>query len=212
MPANTPEDLLDELQSDLAWRKVELSQLWRTLRTAKLDARLAMLRAYWLLSYAHWEGFIMKSSEKYIRYVARRRLKYSELYDGLALAEQSELIKNIKKLSGDISDKTAALSWISGFGDKRFALKTTEIQTRSNLNYDVLQDIKFITNVDLTSSVDKLYLDSILLARRNKIAHGEQLVIDISDAEDLKDYLLVWLDSSVTQFTNAAISKHYRAI
>ena len=53
------ENLLDE---DLGWRKVEISDL---LFLAKETQKEVVLKSVILLLYAHWEGYIKKSSTSF---------------------------------------------------------------------------------------------------------------------------------------------------
>jgi hypothetical protein len=62
------ENLLDE---DLGWRKVEISDL---LFLAKETQKEVVLKSVILLLYAHWEGYIKKSSKLYIKYISEKKL------------------------------------------------------------------------------------------------------------------------------------------
>ena len=60
------------------------------------------------------------------------------------------------------------------------------INTRSNLNSDVLREICFVCDFDpLTFANDDDFIDRILLKRRNEIAHGEESFVDAVDIEDV---------------------------
>lgn len=61
------ENLLDE---DLAWRKVEISEL---LLLAKESEKETIFKSLILLLYAHWEGYIKKSSKLYIKYISEEK-------------------------------------------------------------------------------------------------------------------------------------------
>ena len=59
------ENLLDE---DLGWRKVEISDL---LFLAKETQKEVVLKSVILLLYAHWEGYIKKSSKLKIKFTEK---------------------------------------------------------------------------------------------------------------------------------------------
>ena len=67
------ENLLDE---DLGWRKVEISDL---LFLAKETQKEVVLKSVILLLYAHWEGYIKKSSKLYIKYISEKKIKLTDL-------------------------------------------------------------------------------------------------------------------------------------
>lgn len=55
------EEFQDFLDRDLAWRKLEISQLFMILNT--VESKEIIGKSMILLLYAHWEGFIKKSSK-----------------------------------------------------------------------------------------------------------------------------------------------------
>lgn len=57
------DEFQDFLNKDLAWRKMEISQLFGILSTA--ESKSVVCKSMILLLYAHWEGFIKKSSKCY---------------------------------------------------------------------------------------------------------------------------------------------------
>ena len=62
------DEFQDFLNKDLAWRKMEISQLFGILSTA--ESKAVVCKSMILLLYAHWEGFIKKSSKCYLKYVS----------------------------------------------------------------------------------------------------------------------------------------------
>ena len=71
------EDFQDFLEKDLAWRKMEISQLFMILNAA--ETKDIVGKSIILLLYAHWEGFIKKSSKYYLRYVSEKRIALNAL-------------------------------------------------------------------------------------------------------------------------------------
>ena len=69
------ESFTDKLDSDLAWRRKELEFLKNRANGCKAVAQEAFIRSGVALSYAHWEGFIKKSSNEYLVYVFSQRKK-----------------------------------------------------------------------------------------------------------------------------------------
>ena len=71
------DQLQDYLEADLAWRKTEISQLFRILND--VEAKDVVLKSIVLLLYAHWEGYIKKSSKYYLKYVSEQKVKIKNL-------------------------------------------------------------------------------------------------------------------------------------
>lgn len=67
------DEFQDFLYTDLAWRKKEISQLFMVLQTT--DTKEVVGKSMILLLYAHWEGFIKKSSKCYLKYVSDKNIK-----------------------------------------------------------------------------------------------------------------------------------------
>ena len=71
------DEFQDFLYTDLAWRKKEISQLFMVLQTT--DTKEVVGKSMILLLYAHWEGFIKKSSKCYLKFVSDKNIKVKEL-------------------------------------------------------------------------------------------------------------------------------------
>ena len=64
----------DNLDEELNWRKKELTILYNKLPKQKNLEQPALLRANYVMLYAHWEGFIKSIFQHYIDYVKLRGL------------------------------------------------------------------------------------------------------------------------------------------
>jgi hypothetical protein len=89
MPASTVEELGDDLDASLQWRRSELASLHSAVQGLARTAESApfgraLLRSSVALMYAHWEGFTKDALQGYLDFVARRRLKYGDLSDAFA--------------------------------------------------------------------------------------------------------------------------------
>lgn len=94
MRIRTPEEFLDKLDHDLAWRRKELSFIITEIQkvSEKSDYETHLLRIGMTFLYAHWEGFVKESAKLYVTYVEARRLNYCELStEMLALACKSRI-------------------------------------------------------------------------------------------------------------------------
>lgn len=211
MVDKTPEELQSSLQEDRSWRRKELSIALRHACHADVGNSDAMCRAFLLLQYAHWEGFVKNAVDKYLNFVAIRQLKFSELQQGFRLLPASPLYSAIQQIQNNDPDKLAALKKITLIGDQRLQKKHIEVNTNSNLRFCILKNLSNVACVDLHSFVDDNYLDKFLADRRNEIAHGSWLIISKEDVSSLRDTCDSWMDKILNNLVNAASQESYKA-
>lgn len=208
MRISTPEELEDKLNDDLAWRRKELSEIYNNIQRATSIALNTNLRIGVVMLYAHWEGFIKTICELYLIYVNQRRLNYSELRDNfVAIKLLSILDKNDSTLSENCA--TLAIKFIrESLGTRAFF--RSDIETKSNLNSEVFQDILKHIGLDYSKYVVKSKLiDERLLKNRNSIAHGNYLPLDINDYKILYDEITgIMIDIKTTISNNAALQMY----
>ncbi|MFC3119433.1 MAE_28990/MAE_18760 family HEPN-like nuclease [Jhaorihella thermophila] len=81
MKVRTVDQLLDRISSERVWRIREIaalrSQCFST--SVSVDAQRAVRRSFLPIAYAHWEGFVKKSSHYYLEFVSMQGLKLCEL-------------------------------------------------------------------------------------------------------------------------------------
>ena len=73
------QDLSDQFDSDLIWRRKELSDMKAAVRRADAASKPVLLRALITMSYAHWEGNVRVCAKAYFEYLTLRKLQYSAL-------------------------------------------------------------------------------------------------------------------------------------
>jgi ABC-type sugar transport system ATPase subunit len=199
------------LLDDLTWRKREISEL---LLTAKELNREILLKSTILLLYAHWEGYIKKSSKAYIRYVSEKRIKIKDLTDNFQAvfikAYISRCIDQQETLT--LANELAFMNKYLKNIDKPFHVDIDHeddfakdiINTESNLKPKVFKNIISILGMHYKAAISarEHYLNSHLIASRNSIGHGskfESLMhtdfeLTINDVERLKDFILTIID------------------
>lgn len=212
MKGTTIEELYDFMSNEISWRRKELDDIRGLLEAnSKYDSKKkALLRAGITMLYAHWEGYIKNISKAYINFVAMRKFKYSELSNNfLALALR-------QKISMINSDSINSLVDILGFlqnemGNRSQGLSKEEVNTKSNLNSDVLRNIIASLGLDYGFFAGKSNLiDVKLLARRNSIAHGRDILIELEDYMELMDSVLTMMGEIRNQIDNAVQLKAYK--
>ncbi len=97
--------------------------------------------------------------------------------------------------------------------DKRAdVVLSSAIDTKSNLNSDIFENIAMSIGVPVTQ-YDAYYklIDESLPARRNKIAHGEYLDLNADDFRGLSDEVIKLLRMYKTDIENLASESAFKA-
>lgn len=209
----TENDLSSSFDTDLIWRRKELSDIKAAIKKADAPSKPALLRAIIAMSYAHWEGFVRTCANRYFEHLTLRKKAFVELerqiyvnsilgkLDGLHHGRVS--LEERCKLVNDILD---------GANGKFLYINPTLIDTRSNLNTDVIKDICFICAVDSNHfEQNRTFLDVLVLKRRNAIAHGQQEYIHTDEIDDLVANILALMSYFRNLLENKVYTKAYAA-
>lgn len=208
MKIRTVDEVNRELSSDLIWRKRELSTLKFFMQKR---AESVFIRCWVALLYAHWEGFIKTAGRIYLSFVQSQRLKYHELSPNIiALAMRGKL------RGASESNRIRLYLEIAQFFraglTEHCAVPENAIATHSNLSSQVLRDITDSLGLDFGPYETKSELiDERLVARRNTIAHGDYLALDLEDMEALHSEVFEMIETFRNQVDNAASTGAYRA-
>jgi MAE_28990/MAE_18760-like HEPN len=212
MSIRSLEDLSDSLSSDLAWRKKELSDLKALIETRSFSPskHRALLRSGVTILYAHWEGFVKKAACSYLEFVSMQRLPYKELSSNfIALAMKVRLSEAVK------TNKATIFTGVAEFFltelDQRSSIPYKDtIKTGSNLSSANFKEIICVLGLDYSAyEMKQVLIDEKLLARRNSIAHGEYLLLDLSDYLELHSQVIGMIELLRNQIDNCAALKQY---
>lgn len=180
-------DFSAQVTEDRNWRMKEISDLKSAIRQGDEGAKRVFLRALVTICYAHWEGYVRFAARKYLEHIALRKFQYSQL--GPQFFKNYFLPRLASTNSGKLSiaERCALIEEILTSSDRRFSRVNEDlINTRANLNFDVLSDICVICGVATEPFYDKsTFIDVVLLKRRNAIAHGEETLIAIDDLDEV---------------------------
>lgn len=209
----TEQDLSSIFDADLIWRRKELSDIKAAIKTADPPSKPVLLRAIIAMSYAHWEGYVRTCANRYFEHLTLRKKPFAEferqIYVNSVLGRLDTLhqgrvgLEARCKLVNDILDGTGG----------RFAYVNPDlVDTRSNLNTDVIKDICMVCGVDSSHfDQNRTFLDIQLLKRRNAIAHGQQEFIQTDEIDDLVANILALMGFFRNLLENKIYSKAYAA-
>ncbi|MGW8568168.1 MAE_28990/MAE_18760 family HEPN-like nuclease [Isoptericola sp. NPDC055881] len=202
---------MDQIDADLAWRKLELASWSSMLGRAKGAQRDVLVRGAWALLYAHWEGFVKSSCTHYVEFVDSQGLDIDDLRDCfVAIALRSHLAAAAASTHG--SAHTQIVSAVRA-GSLKANLPTDRvtIKTNANLKFETFEEILLSIGCD-PADFDDLAgpLDTVLLKHRNDIAHGRYLLVSVGKWEHLKTLLVSAMDKLRTQIENRAATRAYR--
>lgn len=207
------DDFSQLLTADRTWRIKEISDLKSAIRNADSTLEKVLLRSLVTISYAHWEGHVRNAARLYLTHVALRRFSFSEL--------NTQFLKNyfLPRLASLSTNKTSLsarcelLDEILAAAPKQFSRVNDDlVNTKSNLNSDVLRDICLICGVSFTHFEEhESFIDAILLKRRNSIAHGEDTFIAKSDLDDLAEKTISLMRTFGDAVDNIVQLKSYSA-
>lgn len=213
MKIRTINDLQDVIDSEMAWRKHELSAVRANVASARNFARDTAIRAGIALLYAHWEGTIKNIATYYLEYVAMLKVPYGQLKPNFLAVS----IKNDIKLYEESNKTTLHTAIVTDIIEKQSVTSKIPVEgvikTKSNLNSDIFVEIMSTIGLDCRDYENSYKLiDTVLLQKRNEIAHGERLeVLDLDEARyyEIHDKVLGLIELFANQVVNAAILKLY---
>lgn len=210
----TESDLSDQLDSNLTYRLKELSDIKRAILDANPLSRDILLKALVALSYAHWEGYVKFSAQKYFEFIALRKLSYEKLDSQFYINSFLVRVGALAQSKHGVQVRTNLIRDILESRSGRFSyVHPTLVNTGSNLKFEVFKDICLICGVDIEKFSDKEnFIDVILLKRRNSIAHGDSATVAVDEIDHLADETISLMRSFKNELENRVYMKSYMVV
>jgi hypothetical protein len=204
-------DLSDLLDSDLNWRRRELSDLKAAILRADAISQRVLLRALVTMAYAHWEGYVRLSARRYFDHLTLKKRPFNELDVQFYLNSFLARLDGFFKSRGSTKESCGFIQSVLDSQSSRFAFINPQlIDTKSNLNTDVVKDICLICGFDSAFFEDnRLFIDLFLLKKRNAIAHGQEEAIAPSEVDDTIAKTLSLIGHFKTLIENHVYTKKY---
>lgn len=211
--ARSEEELSDQLDADLTWRIEELSDLKQAIRDAPDINRKVLLKALVALSYAHWEGSVKTSAQRYFDFIVTRKFKYSQLEGQLYINSYLVRLGNFSQNKPSIAERIKIVDEIMKSLEARFVKIHPElINTGSNLKHEVLMNICRVCGIAPENfEGDSVFIDEILLKRRNAIAHGDDSVVALEEIDGLVENTIKLMRAFKNCVENKIYEKKYLA-
>ena len=213
MKIRTINELQDAIDSEMAWRKRELSAIRSNVSTARNFAKNTAIRAGIALLYAHWEGAIKNIATYYLGYVSALGLTCGQLKSNFLAVKLKYSLQSFEK-SNKTTIPTAIVNKVINSYDIEFKISAEDIiKTNSNLNSEIFMEIMATIGLDCDEYESSYRLiDTVLLQKRNMIAHGERLeLLDLDETRycEIHDKIFRLMQLFSNQVSNAASQKQY---
>jgi len=218
------EELSDKLSGDLEWRKKEIIDMRAIIDLSGTPNYL--LRAGFVMLYAHFEGFIRFSSNAYVAYISGQKIRTSELkmcFSAMKLRVHSnDILQNNDPKTATIKGLIEKYHQIL---EEEFRFKLSEdsipyideddpvIKTNSNSSSVVLKEISDSLSLDYTElfSSRAQFIDKEILKPRNGIVHGNRMPISQDSHREVQIYVLQIMDEFSDAILSAAQASAYLA-
>lgn len=211
MKIRSTSELVDFLDEELSWRKKELTTMRFLTGSSRPHERTALLRAGVCILYAHWEGFVKSAATGYVNYVALKGLKYRELSPSMVALGLREKLRAAEATNRLTVHTDIAVFLMSDMRENAALRWDDAVNARDNLNSVVLQEIAHLLDLDFAPyETKRALLDERLLANRNRISHGQRLLLDYADYDALHHLVLDMLNRFRDDVENAALTQRFR--
>lgn len=208
----------EELEKDLKWREVELAAL-KFAVTQTIQNTIphkALLRAAWAMVYAHYEGFCLFALSLFLDEVTKSGATREQCEGSLMLFSLEETFRKVRKGTPPTPDFHTFCS--TTFPTLMSAAIDFEVDKdgdfviagRSNLyGSHLLEHCGTMCLVESCIDTNKSKL-GLLVARRNKIAHGEEEVVkDLAEYKQYEDAAIDVMHDLAVAIVDALNGKTY---
>ncbi|MBK1814130.1 hypothetical protein JIN84_00720 [Luteolibacter yonseiensis] len=181
------ENLVQILADDRTWRIREIGELKTAIKRADPILRKVLLRGLITLCYAHWEGYVKAAASKYMEHITLKKLRFDQLDRQFTRNRFLPPLAAMNAKKGSFTERSLLIDEILDSNDKQFKRVHSDlINTQSNLNFKIFESICLVCGISSASFLEhETFIDLLLLKRRNSIAHGEDIMIDMSDLESV---------------------------
>lgn len=197
-----------KLEKQLAWRKKEIIELAATLSDSDEETG-AGRRAALCLHYAHWEGFVRDGISLILTHV--RTVVADE--DSLALPLRAAILLEYIKRNNDNLGLNECMTFLkrNWFDDFTLLELPSVGKLSGNVSFETFSSLVGALNFDMKDRIElkRMFINSELLDRRNKIAHGVGIKIDLAEFRQSKENILELLDLAQDIFVEGVLGEKF---
>lgn len=205
----TLDNLVDAINEDLTWRKKELKLLHDKIKDIQTPEQTALIRISIPIIYAHWEGYTKNICQYYLEYISNK----FEINSALKPQLYALNIKNQIKIENNIESITKFIDFLFKEANNRSKIPYKSIiNTKSNLKFDVFEEILFILSIDINNFKKFEDIINSLVDNRNNIAHGKFLSIKYSNYSIYYDAIVTLMNLLKNTIENSALEEKYKAV
>ncbi len=161
--------------------------------------------------YAHWEGFIRKAAIGYAGYLSNKELRYGQVLDCFRGLQTVTYMRAVEAVRRRLFATTDLLNKIMTMDKDRVHLPLGRtIGQVGNLNYELFSDILELLGFQtIEYETKRVLIDETLLESRNKIAHGNYLLLDRDTTNNLMEEVIGLMRGFKTEIESAVTLKSY---
>lgn len=185
------QDILEfrsDMEESLSWRINEIVTLKNLLRE---DNKVPVVKTLIVMLYAHFEGFFKDCLECYIKYINSTELllyKFSNSIITASLNREYSAFENMNRKCKELSSvppteeflhkfhrrRELTQKFTSDYLNRKIRIDEKIINTKSNLDYGVVQENMYVLGMDYNHFSNKQDTITRLVRLRNSVAHGSQ--------------------------------------
>lgn len=201
---------IDETDTDLVWRKRELTTLKLSIENkSQSGAKDHHYRAAICLLYAHWEGYIKKCADDFLEFVENQGYDLQNLTPQFRSIVLFGALKSCAS-SNKLSMYNSRLMTVVDSSSTKFKVGPFKFEVEGNLNYERLHEILSALNyTENKFELNRVIIDTKLLSYRNLVAHGEKVSITQDQYNELHDKIIYLLNEFRNFIQNCAVEKKY---
>lgn len=199
------------LTADFTWRLKEISFMRKIAQNREAGAERTVVRAAIPLLYAHWEGYIKLSAQRYLQFVSFRRLRYKQLAPNFLYLCNAGQLRRTQQVGSSIAGQTDIIMDIISSEQKvNKENHTDKVNTKSNLDSSVFIDICVLLGLSHNNYEHNFdFIDKIVVGKRNHVAHGEDVSDSLEEFTQNSAKVLEMMRQFRTDIENAALEKKY---
>lgn len=178
--------VFDSIQADIDWRLAELNIVNRILDSLDQKESKVILKSTIPMIYAHWEGFVVSSIKTVFTHLNSLSLNNENYCHTYLTVAYEDSLKSLDDSCGFDKRKQHLITLHDKFSKECKLPK--KLDTKSNLNFDVLRGICQKTNLNIKSFDSYKAQLNKLLSIRNSIVHGDNAHV-FDSYEDIDQYI-----------------------